>query len=758
MTKIRRCVNKMRLQYLGIVVLLFVAGGTNALSQTCHTYGKLKEKQKFMKYDHKVFNLAWPTSYVKSIIRRISVFENISAIASNLTTKVETIRATLLDDIISENNGSSQGSLHLGRTRYERDFKIEKKKRTDGNQNLLYDDCHGRNGFFPSILDEEDEKELAILASKYGLRDMLVEARLDQPFGPTSFNGFVLAKWGHAPAAQAVKPTPNELKSNTLRHVLLYHFSHINEPGKAAISEIETLYKATTRGNTVHALCLMPKPTYQLSEDQLHGVGVAAEKLKTTSQLIYSSLSKKITLLKGIIDTASPTVGPKPANALSPGILHLGVEHFDSAIYQLSQNYYYDDSDYDHLVDINQALVWMNDALMDGLMAQNDYLSLYPSDELKDAIIETCLEKYHKKESISWDGKILEAAFAPLLSEVQLRLETADSVTATTNATVRYITSSDPVIIYKIQKYVMSSGNVLSHSYLVSDKEPYTTLKKPNTVGCLRLGTFEACSHIELELDQGVDAPVKSINCGQEMMDHATTEGCQEEAFKSKKPVLLSHQGCADDSGHVTYSDVINSGFAGTIKMECEGESPKDIEFAIGTTKINTSFLKKCDYFYNGEGIYGREDLATPDDMRHDTIVGSFTARQIKWLLPSLIVILSSILICSCVNLCPAQMDFIKSYICCICQKDGCQTWTRKMKENFANCKNCCRTKKPTILPLAEVAQQPGVVTSEPVARRETICMPANRAAYNPVITYGGPVNLHDIPTINHRRPIIMST
>lgn len=746
----------MKLPILALIVFLIVER-TNALSQTCHTYGKLKESRKFMKYDHKVFNLAWPTPYVQSIIRRISVFENISAIASNLTTKVETIRATLLNDIIAENNGSSSGSLHIGRTRYERDFKIQKKKRSDGNQNVLYDDCHGKNGFFPSILDEEDEKELALLASKYGLREMLVEARLDRKYGPTSFNGFVLAKWAHAPAGRALKPSKADLESNTFRHLLLYHFSHINKPDQAAISEIETLYKSTTRENAVHALCLMPKPTYQLSEDQLHGVGVAAEKLRATSQLIYTSLSDKITLLRGIADTGTPTVGAKPANSLSPGILHLGVEHFDAAVYQLSQLYYYDSSDYDHLVDMNQALVWMNNALMNGLTEQNDYLSLYPSDGLKEAIIETCLERYHKKESISWDGKILEAAFAPLLNEVQLRLETADSSTATTNATLRFITSADPVIVYKIQKYVMPSGNVISHNYLVSDKEPYTTLKKPNIVGCLTLGIHEACSHIELELDQGVDAPVKSINCGQEMMDHATTEGCQEEAFKSDKPVLLSHQGCADDSGHVTYNDVINSGFAGVVKMECEGESPKDIEFSIGATKINTSFLKKCDYFFNGEGIYGREDLATSDDMRHNTIVGSFTARQIKWLLPTLIMILASILICSCVNLCPAQMDFIKSYLCCACQKDGCKTWSDKMKENMSKCKNCCKEKESTMLPLAEVSQQPNVITSAPTIRRETVSMPANRAIQGPITTHVRPSSLHESGAMIHPRPIIIS-
>ena len=719
---------KMRIPiHFEIILLLFLLG-SRAQSQECYEYGKLKEVIRFLRSDEAGYVIKWKPSNVASVLRRVRVFEDIASTSANLTTKFRSIRRNVLAPIIRENRGSSAGSRTVGATRYERQNRIEKITSDDGSPSDLYDDCHEKGGVFPTLLNPHDEIELLGLAVKYQLNGLLVEALLDKRYGPTSFNGYSLSTWSEdANAGNLRKPKDTDFAKSTFRHLVFYNIANVDKPDKTSVLSRVTLFHLDKHPALapIHSLCLIRKPMYQLSVDQMNAIEVAARKLRFRSQLIAESLKGKVKLLEKIAEKEDDTVASPPEGSLNAGLLRLGVESYDSSIYPLSQEFFYDDEDRNHLITMNQALTWMGESLKNELVMSKEWMSLFPSQDLKDAIIDTCLKTRHKLDSEDLDPGLLRAVYSPLLHEVQIRLETVDGATATTDVTIRFVSSSKPTIVQRIQKYVMSSGKILTHNYLITDSESYTTLKKPNTIGCIMLGPFQSCSHIELELSGEEDVPVKDVRCGERIVKHSSTDDCLMEEFDSSIPILLSHQGCEDEGGDLIYKDILNSGFAGKLTKECENMEKEEISFDVGVTKLNSTFRDTCNYFYDGVGIYGKQDLMSLDDARHHTILGSYTSRQIRWLLPTLIVVTVSVAICIFLTFCPRPQQCLRRWIFCCFHDDGIHNWKMEVKQKARSCGDCCR-KPAAVLPVADISQVPPQhAGNQPIVAERVIYLPS---------------------------------
>ena len=711
------------------IIFLLVVIRSSAHSQECKSFGKLKEIIRFLKSDEAGYVIKWKPSNVASIIRRVGVFEQIAETSANVSTKFRSIRKNVLSPIIKENRGNSDGSLNIGETRYERHYRIEKVESDKGSPSDLYDDCHERRGVFPSILNAHDEVELLALAVKYQLNGLLVEALLDRHFGPTSYNGYLISKWSaDSDSGNLRKPKTADFTKATFRHLLFYNIANVDVPSNVSVLSRATLFHLDEHPNLkpIHSLCMVRKPMYQLSVDQLNAVEITANKLGFVSQQIADSLREKVKLLEKIAERGDDTVEDPPEGSLNSGYLQLGVESYAAAIFPLSQEYFYDDEDRNHLITMNQALTWMGESLKSEIIQSEGWMSLFPSQDLKDAIIDTCLKTRHKLESEDLDPGLLRAVFSPLLHEVQIRLESVDGATATTDATIRFVSSSKPTIVQRIQKYVMPTGKILTHNFLVSDSESYTTLKRPNTIGCIMLGPFQSCSHIELELaDDGEDVPVKDVRCGEGLVKHSSTDDCLMEDFDSSLPILLSHQGCEDEGGNLIYKDILNSGFAGKLTKECENMEKEEISFDIGVTRLNSTLLDSCNYFYDGQGIYGKQDLMSLEDARHQTILGSYTSKQIRWLLPTLIMVIVSITICVFLTFCPRPQRCLRRWIFCCFHDDGLHNWTLEVKQKARSCGDCCS--KPTqILPMADVSVEPQQpIVNQPIVAERVIYLPS---------------------------------
>ena len=114
------------------LIFLLVIIGSNAHSQECKKYGKLKEIIRFLRSDEAGYVIKWKPSNVASIIRRVGVFEQIAETSAAVSAKFRSITKNVLAPIIKENRGNSDGSLNIGETRYERHYRIEKIKAIKG--------------------------------------------------------------------------------------------------------------------------------------------------------------------------------------------------------------------------------------------------------------------------------------------------------------------------------------------------------------------------------------------------------------------------------------------------------------------------------------------------------------------------------------------------------------------------------------------------------------------------------------------------
>ena len=151
----------------------------------------------------------------------------------------------------------------------------------------------------------------------------------------------------------------------------------------------------------------------------------------------------------------------------------------------------------------------------------------------------------------------------------------------------------------------------------------------------------------------------------------------------------------------------------------------EEISFDVGVTRLNSTLLNSCNYFYDGQGIYGKQDLMSSDDARHQTILGSYTSRQIRWLLPTLIMVIVSITICVFLTFCPRPQRCLRRWIFCCFHDDGFHNWTLEVKQKARSCGDCCS--KPTqILPVADVSAEPQQpIVNQPLMAERVIYLPS---------------------------------
>ena len=681
---------KLSIKVLALITYAQLCVGMNFPQDQCFDFGKLDKQDEFYQYRDETGVLKWDRNLALHTTRRVTVLSKIMVQLE----EIDSIREKILTDEIypqvRRQNGSYIGVLQQGETRYERHNRVLQLSSTTGRE--AYDACLLAGGRFPTADNIQDKEDLKLLAENYGQQQLLIEADLFGNVGPRSpNNGFVIIEWN----INVVQPAIDYFLKNEYRPMI--QIMYAEKPWIRTVWDSEN-EGAIAPDMSFNSLCLVPRPNFQASLDNLDSIRVASQRLASLINHLEQRLLPKHEFFNRLGEPGI-TTAPSNVEVISAGIPIIGLEKYESTLQLMADPKYYHDPSRDHLSEMNNVITWITQSL-ENESHDSEWMSLIPSDELKSKLGRIVAQG---KGNIGNDYKSqLISSIGVMNREVLIRIENSFHGYIT-NATIRFIGIDIPTSIYKIKKYITPLGEVLRDSYLVDDPEnPFSSETEPIAQNCFKIASWKTCSY------PGVDHSVdrsggRSYDCGESMTRHGSDKGCPHEGFKHAKPIIMQHQICTEQNQDFQFYDIINANFKGKVIRKCIGEIDKEYNFTIGYIKIPTSFGKICNYEYDGESIHGMNDLKS-DEKVHDTIFGQYTDKELRILVLSVVGITLSLLICIWATCMTRLRISCRKTLCCYCEEHGWEDWKKDNERRIRGCRMCCTGEsQPSIVQVGQL-------------------------------------------------------
>ena len=663
-----------KLMHVSYLLTLFSAqwGCLAAESDDCHEYGTLDKLSEFYLWREKNLMLKWEEENLNGIARKIQMLKNVADLAESIPETMANLKRL------------AQGKKAMFRpptNPFGRENLIVTME-ADSTKNA-YDKCHAESGSFPSPRTMREEAELAVLAHKYQVLQMYVDASLDPTLaGPTSSNGYVYGFWN----TKGVKrPTAAALADSDFRHVLVYQFDIRPHLQKPLVTWFGTVWDDNRKENKSF-LCLIPSASYVLSLDQINTMEVIMDTLTVQSRKLAELATSKEDILS--TETVNNLPEIKEGTRTYPaGEILIGIESYEPLLYPLASIQYYQSTRVNHIFEINQINQLMKNTIEE--FDTGDWITMQTNSDLRKILVDT--EGFRNKRS-DVDNLISNTIMNHLLTSVKFRVNKVYEGFIS-NTSIRSISTKEKVKISKIRKFTNKEGKHLSDNYVVNDKkESFSSRTLPKGQECTYIGTFRACRDIYVSSESGGSNIIKNDICGKSLTQHSSTRGCKEEDVQYAVPYILKNIRCSgeDDKGPVRYYDILNANFDGELVRECDGEDSTNINFTKGHTKLPISY-GNCNYLYGKTMIHGllEGDEIPDEDRLHETIFGTYNTKDLRWLLYSIVTVSFTIILTLIIGFCPRVRIWISNQCFCCCSRGGYKRWKVMCRSRCNNCRDC---------------------------------------------------------------------
>ena len=646
-----------------LLCILFCLRKVESEENYCYEFGALDPIFKFYSWHERDIFMRWDEDGITGIDRKVSTLLDVADLADRMPNLLQKTKK-----IAKENPAMLRTPVNS----FEKEHLVIPQ--AELSVSGAYDACHADVGSFPSPKTQEEEQELPILAYKYQVRHIYVDASLDPSLvGPTSSNGYIYAYWDHR---SIIRPTADDLKKSDFRHVLLYIIDIDTDPKNPSVVWWGTVFNDKSTENRSY-LCLEPAKGYELSVDQVNAMESVTNTLSIQSTQIMNFASDKGRILAEMVKPNLTAL--KTEEEIYPaGEIFIGIEAYLPLLYPMKAEQYYKTVGIDHINEINQLNSYMKETLKN-IHEESEWISMTTNPSLKRILGESG-DFRSSKTGISANH---------LLSTVQFKINHMfDGFVS--NVTIRSISSGNQVQISKIRKFTNSEGKHLIDNYIVeNDDETFSSKSLPKGQECTTFGVFKACRDVYLASQPG-GSSVKSNACGKNLAQHGSTRGCQMEEVEHPDPYLLAHVKCSgnDGKGFIRYYDILNANFDGEITRDCDGERTDTVNFTKGHTALPTK-RGNCNYYFKDQLVYGLEEGdSIPDEEKlHETIFGTYSIKDIKWILYSSLSVGTGIILSLIIGFCPRVRIWISRQCFCCCTKGMCKVWQRQWKSNCEKCR-----------------------------------------------------------------------